>query len=160
MRHSMATTSPDRPRERRWSHSTQSAPDALTNILERYHTLVVVGLSSKPVRPSYGVAAYMKARGYRIIPVNPKETSVFGEKAFASLEDVPDPIEVVVVFRRSEYVPEIVESAIRKGAKVIWMQEGVVHEAAARSACEAGLEVIQDRCILKEYAKRFVAEGI
>jgi len=81
-------------------------------------------------------------------------------KAYASLEDVPDPIEVVVVFRKSEYVPEIVESAIRKGAKVIWMQEGVVHQAAARRAREAGLKVIQDRCILKEYAKRFVAEGI
>ena len=160
MRHSMATTSPDRPRERRWSHSTQSAPDGITNILERYHTLVVVGLSSKPARPSYGVAAYMKARSYRIIPVNPKETSVFGEKAYASLEDVPGSVEVVVVFRKSEYIPGIVESAIRKGAKVIWMQEGVIHEAAAGRAREAGLEVIQDRCILKEYAKRFVAEGI
>src|SRR5579864_754170 len=159
MRHSMATPSPDRTRERRWSHSTQSATDSIANILERYQTLAVVGLSSKPARPSYGVAAYMKARGYRIIPVNPKETSVFGEKAYASLEDVPDPLEVVVVFRRSEYVPEIIESAIRKGAKVIWMQEGVVHEAAARRARVAGLEVIQDRCILKEYAKRFVAEG-
>jgi predicted CoA-binding protein len=102
----------------------------------------------------------MKARGYHIIPVNPKETSVFGEKAHASLEDVPGPVEVVVIFRKSEYVPEVVESAIRKGAKVIWMQEGVVHEAAASRAREAGLEVIQDRCILKEYAKRFVAERI
>lgn len=160
MRHSMVTNSPDRPRERRWSHSTRSAPDALSSILERYHTLVVVGLSSKPTRPSYGVAAYMKARGYRIIPVNPKETSVFGEKAYASLEDVPGPVEVVVIFRKSEYVPGIVESAVRKSAKVIWMQEGVVHEVAAGRAREAGLEVIQDRCILKEYAKRFVAEGI
>lgn len=160
MRHSVATTTPDQPRERRWSRSMRSAPDALSSIFERYHTLVVVGLSSKPTRPSYGVAAYMKARGYHIIPVNPKETSVFGEKAYASLEDVPDPVEVVVIFRKSEYVPEIVESAIRKGAKVVWMQEGVVHEAAARRAREAGLEVIQDRCILKEYAKRFVAERI
>ncbi|MHB8653010.1 MAG: CoA-binding protein [Terriglobia bacterium] len=138
----------------------RSAPDALSNILERFHTLVVVGLSSKPTRPSYGVAAYMKARGYHIIPVNPKETSVFGEKAYASLEDVPNPVEVVVIFRRSEYVPEIVERAIRKSAKVIWMQEGVVHEEAASRAREAGMEVIQDRCILKEYAKRFVAERI
>ena len=160
MRNSMETSSPDRTRERRLSHSIRSAPDALSNILERYHTLVVVGLSSKPTRPSYGVAAYMKARGYRIIPVNLKEISVFGEKAFASLEDVPSTVEMVVVFRKSEYVPEIVESAIRKGAKVIWMQEGVVHEEAASRARVAGLEVIQDRCILKEYAKRFVAERI
>jgi predicted CoA-binding protein len=92
--------------------------------------------------------------------VNPKEISVFGEKAYSSLEDVPGSVEVVVVFRRSEYVPDVVERAIRKGAKVIWMQEGVVHEAAASRAREAGLKVIQDRCILKEYAKRFVAEGI
>ena len=129
-------------------------------MLEQYRTLAVVGLSSKSTRPSHGVAAYMKARGYRIIPVNPKETAVLGEKAYASLEDVPGPVEIVVIFRRPEHVPEIVESAIRKGAKVIWMQEGVAHEDAARRARAGGLEVVEDRCILKEHAKRFVSEGI
>ncbi len=134
--------------------------DSITAILERYKTLAVVGLSSKPARPSYGVASYMKAHGYRIIPVNPKESSVLGEKAYPSLNDIPDPVELVVIFRRPEHVPEVVETAIHKGAKVIWMQEGIVNEEAARRAREAGLSVIQDRCILKEHAKRFVAEGI
>jgi hypothetical protein len=120
----------------------------------------VVGLSSKPSRPSYGVAAYMQAHGYRIIPVNPNEHSVFGEKAFASLDDVPEAFEVVVVFRRPEFVPEVVEAAIRKHAKVVWMQEGVIHEEAAARARAASLFVIQDRCILKEHAKRFVTDGI
>lgn len=160
MRHASVTTHSSHVRERRWSHSAHSVPDEISTILERYHTLTVVGLSSKPSRPSNGVAAYMKARGYRIIPVNPNEKAVHGEKAYASLEDVPGPIEVVVVFRNSEHVPEVVESSIRTGAKVVWMQEGVVHEAAARRARESGMQVIQDRCILKEYAKRFVANGI
>ena len=160
MRHASPTTSSSQIRERRWSHSAHSVPDEISTILERYHTLVVVGLSSKPCRPSNGVAAYMKARGYRIIPVNPNEKVVLGEKAYASLEDVPGPIEVVVVFRNPEHVPEVVESSIRSGAKVVWMQEGVTHEAAARHARESGVQVIQDRCILKEYAKRFVANGI
>jgi hypothetical protein len=102
----------------------------------------------------------MKAYGYRIIPVNPNEQSVFGEKAYATLDDVPDAFEVVVIFRRSEFVPEIVEAAIRKHATVVWMQEGVIHEEAAAGARAAGLFVVQDRCILKEHAKRFVTEGI
>jgi len=135
-------------------------PDPVTIILESYKTLTVVGLSSKVMRPSYGVAAYMQTHGYRIIPVNPNETSVLGEKAYPSLDEAPDPIEVVVIFRQSEFVPDIVEAALRRGAKVIWMQEGVIHEDAARRARDAGLEVVQDRCILKEHAKRFVAEGI
>jgi predicted CoA-binding protein len=135
-------------------------PDAVMTILEKYKTLVVVGLSSKPSRPSYGVAAYMLSQGYRIIPVNPHEESVLGQKACASLDEVLEPVELVVVFRRSEFVPEVIESAIRKGAKVIWMQEGVTHDAATARARAAGLTVIQDRCILKEHAKRFVTEGI
>jgi predicted CoA-binding protein len=135
-------------------------PDPLTTILEQYKTLTVVGLSSKIMRPSYGVAAYMQTHKYRIIPVNPNETLVLGEKAYPSLDEAPGPVEVVVIFRRPEFVPDIVEAAIRRGAKVIWMQEGVIHEDAARRARGAGLEVIQDRCILKEHAKRFVAEGI
>ena len=137
-----------------------SETDPIAAMLEKYKTLAVVGLSSRSSRPSHGVAAYMKARGYRIIPVNPKEAAVLGEKAYASLDEVPDPVEIVVIFRRPEHVPEVVDSAIRKGAKVVWMQEGVAHEDAARRARARGLEVIEDRCILKEYAKRFVSEGI
>ena len=134
--------------------------DCIQTILEEYRTLAVVGLSSKPTRPSYGVSSYLMSHGYHIIPVNPHEQSVLGEKAYASLEDIPEALEVVVIFRRSEFVPEVVEAAIRRGAKVIWMQEGVIHEEAARRARQAGLQVIQDRCILKEHAKRFVCEGI
>jgi predicted CoA-binding protein len=135
-------------------------PDSITDILEKYKTLAVVGLSSKPTRPSYGVASYMKAHGYRIVPVNPNEKSVLGEKAYATLDDVPEPLEVVVIFRKSEFVSDVVEHSIRKHAKVIWMQEGVTHEEAAQRARQAGLQVVQDRCILKEHAKRFVTEGI
>jgi uncharacterized protein len=134
--------------------------DVIFSILQSYKTLAVVGLSSKPMRPSHGVAAYMQAHGYRIIPVNPREASVLNEKAYATLDEVPEAAPVVVIFRRSEFVPELVESAIRKGARVIWMQEGVIHEDAARRARAAGLEVVMNRCILKEHAKRFVAEGI
>ena len=135
-------------------------PDTIQTILEACKTLAVVGLSSKRNRASYGVSSYMQSHGYRIIPVNPNEESVLGEKCYPTLDDVPESFDAVVIFRRSEYVPEVVESAIRKGAKVIWMQEGVQHEDAAQRAREAGLEVVQDRCILKEHAKHFVCEGI
>jgi predicted CoA-binding protein len=135
-------------------------PDSIQTILETCKTLAVVGLSSKPSRPSHGVSSYMKSHGYRIIPVNPNEDSVLGEKSYPSLDDVPESFDAVVIFRRSEYVPEIVERAICKGAKVIWMQEGVQNEESARRAREAGLEVVQNRCILKEHAKHFVCEGI
>ena len=112
------------------------------------------------MRPSHGVSSYLKAHGYHIIPVNPHEQSVLGEKAYASLDDVPEAFEVVVIFRRSKYVPEVVDEAIHRGAKAIWMQEGVSHEEAANHARQAGLQVVQNRCILKEHAKRFVCEGI
>ena len=135
-------------------------PDFVTEILTRYKTLAVVGLSSKITRPSHGVAEYMQRHGYRIIPVNPRETEVLGEKAYASLDAVPEAAEVVVIFRRPQFVPEVVEAAMRKGARVIWMQEGIIHEEAAARARAAGLTVIQDRCILKEHAKRFVTERI
>jgi predicted CoA-binding protein len=128
--------------------------DSVDEILEKYKTLAVVGLSSQSTRPSFDVASYMQSHGYRIIPVNPNEVSVLGEKAYASLDDVPEPVEVVVIFRRSEYVPEVVEAAIRKQAKVIWMQEGVTHEVAAQRARAAGLTVVQDRCILKEHSRK------
>ena len=134
--------------------------DVIFSILQSYKTLAIVGLSSKPMRPSHGVAAYMQAHRYRIIPVNPNEQTVLNEKAYACLDDRPEAVPVVGIFRRPEYVPAVVESAIRKGARVIWMQEGVIHEDAARRAREADLEVVMDRCILKEHAKRFVAEGI
>ncbi len=134
--------------------------DPIQTILETCRTLAVVGLSSKPTRPSHGVSSYMKSHGYRIIPVNPGEDSVLGEKSYPTLEDVPETFDAVVIFRRSEFVPGIVESAIHKGAKVIWMQEGIEHEEAANRAREAGLEVVQNRCILKEHAKHFVVEGI
>ena len=131
--------------------------DPIREILEQYKSLAVVGLSSKIMRPSHGVSEYMQDHGYRIIPVNPREQSVLGEKAYASLDDVPEPFDTVVIFRRPEFVPEVVEAAIREGVKVIWMQEGVIHEKAAARARAAGLKVVMDRCILKEYAKRFVA---
>ena len=146
------------PRLSAWSR--QANEDPIRAILEKYRTLAVIGLSSKISRPSFGVAAYMQAHGYRVIPVNPNETSVLGEKAYCSLDDVPEVFDVVVVFRRSDAVPDVVEAAIRRGAKVLWLQEGVIHEEAVRRACEAGMAVVQDRCILKEHAKRFVSEGI
>ena len=135
-------------------------PDLIAQILERHKTLTVVGLSSKAIRPSFGVSEFIQQHGFRIIPVNPHESEVLGEKVYPTLDAVSEPTEVVVIFRRPEFVSEIVEAAIRKGSKVVWMQEGVVHGEAAARARAAGLTVIQDRCILKEYAKRFVAEGI
>ncbi len=128
--------------------------DPIQNILERGKVLAVVGLSSKPHRPSYGVARYMQLAGYHIIPVNPNEEKVLGEKSYVRLEDVPVQVDVVNIFRRSEFVPAIVESAIAVGAWAVWMQEGVIHQQAAERAREAGLQVVMDRCLLKEHAKR------
>jgi predicted CoA-binding protein len=125
----------------------------LSEILQHSHTIAVVGLSGKRFRPSYGVAEYMQRAGYRIIPVNPQEPEVLGETSYPDLDAVPEPIDIVDIFRRSEFVPAIVEAAIRKGAKVIWMQEGVVHEEAARRATAAGLTVVMDRCILKDHRR-------
>ena len=128
--------------------------DVIAEMLKRARTIAVVGLSSKKRRPSYGVSQYMQSAGYRIIPVNPNEREVLGEKCYARLEDVPEKVDIVNVFRRSELVPEVVESAIRIGARAVWMQEGVVHEEAAQRARDAGLEVVMDRCILKEHRKK------
>ena len=125
-------------------------------ILRSAHTIAVVGLSSKRYRPSFGVAEYMQSAGYRIIPVNPCEEAVLGEKAYAELAQVTDHIDIVDIFRRSEFVPEIVDTAIRMGARAIWMQEGVIHEEAAAKARGAGLEVVMDRCILKEHRRMLV----
>ena len=128
----------------------------IAELLRTARTIAVVGLSSRKFRPSYGVSDYMKRAGYRIIPVNPNESEVLGERCYPTIEDIPDHIDIVDIFRRSEHVPEIVEAAIRIGASAIWMQEGVVHEAAAQRAREAGLKVVMDRCILKDHS-RFLA---
>jgi uncharacterized protein len=125
----------------------------LKELLQKAHTIAVVGLSSSRIRASYGVSQYMQSAGYRIIPVNPNEQEVLGEKSYARLEDVPEKIDVVDVFRRSEFVPEIVEAAIRVGARAIWMQEGVVNETAAQRARDAGLFVVMDACILREHRR-------
>jgi len=123
------------------------------NLLRESKTIAVVGLSGRRSRPSYGVSEYMQSQGYRIIPVNPNEAEILGEKSWPTLDEVPERIDIVDIFRRSEAVPEIVEAAIRIGARGIWMQEGVVHEEAAAKARDAGLEVVMDRCILKEHRK-------
>jgi predicted CoA-binding protein len=123
------------------------------NLLRSAKTIAVVGLSNRRSRPSYGVSEYMQSSGYRIIPVNPNETEILGEKSWASLEEIPEHVDIVDIFRRPECVPVIVDSAIRIGAKGIWMQEGVVNDEAAGKARAAGLEVVMDRCILKEHRK-------
>ena len=126
---------------------------SIEEMLRTCRTIAVVGLSHKRFRPSYGVSEYMQSAGYRIIPVNPHEREVLGEQSYPTLDDVPDNVEIVNIFRRSEFVPEVVEAAIRKGARAIWMQEGVVHEQAAARARAAGLDVVMDRCILKEHRR-------
>jgi predicted CoA-binding protein len=125
----------------------------ISEILDSARTIAVVGLSGKRFRPSYGVAEYLQRSGYRIIPVNPNETEVLGERAYPDLDSIPDPVDIVDIFRRPEFVPAIVEAAIRKGARAVWMQEGVVHEGAARRASEAGLAVVMDHCILKDHSR-------
>jgi len=130
----------------------------IRELLKTSRTIAVVGLSSKRFRPSYGVADYMQRNGYRIIPVNPFETSILGEKCYPDLDAIPERIDIVDVFRRSEFVPEIVEAAIRIGARAVWMQEGVVHEQAAEKARAAGLAVVMDRCILKDHRRMSVAQ--
>ena len=122
----------------------------LRSILGEAKTIAVVGLSSKTYRDSYSVAKYLQAKGYRIIPVNPNETEVLGEKAYASLLDVPERVDVVDVFRRAEFTPEVAEQAVRIGAKVLWLQQGIVNEDAWRSAQEGGLDVVMGACIRRE----------
>jgi len=129
--------------------------DPITELLQRTKTIAVVGLSDSPLRPSHGVSAYMQSHGYRIIPVNPQIMEALGEKAYASLSEVPEKIDLVNVFRRSELVGEAVEEAIRLKVPAIWMQEDVVNEEAAGKARAQGIFVIMDRCILKEHRARF-----
>jgi predicted CoA-binding protein len=127
-------------------------PD-IKQMLGSYKKIAVVGMSPDADKPSHEVAAYLKRAGYTIIPVNPSCREILGEKCYPTLAEIPGEVEIVDVFRRSEFVPEIVEQAIAKGAKVVWMQEGVVNEAAAARARDAGLDVVMDRCILKEHVR-------
>lgn len=125
--------------------------EEIKEILQKYKTVTVVGLSSDPSRPSYGVSRYLKGKGFKIIPVNPKETEILGEKAYPDLSSIPEKVEIVDIFRRPEHVPTIVEEAIRIGAKVIWMQEGVINHTSAIFASQKGILVVMDKCMLKEY---------
>src|SRR2546425_9987638 len=131
-------------------------PETVKRILDECRTIAVVGLSSQPTRPSHGVAAYMQRAGYRVIPVNPNENEVLGERAYALLAEVPEKMDLVDVFRRSEEAGTAVDQAIAAGAKAVWLQEGVINHGAAQRALDAGLMVVMDRCWLKEHARRRV----
>jgi predicted CoA-binding protein len=135
--------------------ATLPASDPITDLLKHARTIAVVGLSNSPLRPSHGVSAYMQTHGYRIIPVNPQIHGSLGERAYPSLLDVKEKIDIVNIFRRPAYVEEVVDQAIQMKVPVIWMQEGVVHEKAAQKARQAGIFVIMDTCILKEHRARF-----
>jgi uncharacterized protein len=129
--------------------------DPITEILRRSKAIAVVGLSSNPLRPSHGVSAYMQSHGYHIIPVNPNIEECLGERAYRSLFEVPEKIDIVNIFRRSEFVEEVVDQAIQLKVPAVWMQEEVIHERAAEKARQAGIFVVMDRCILKEHRARF-----
>jgi len=130
------------------------SPDPITNLLLQSKTIAVVGLSSNPTRPSHGVAAYLQSVGYTIIPVNPNETVVLGQKSYPRLEDVPVPVDIVDVFRRPELVPAVADSAVAVHAQCLWLQQGITNEGAARKANAAGLLVIEDACLFVEHKKR------
>jgi uncharacterized protein len=132
-----------------------TATDEIGELLKRTKTIAVVGLSDSPLRPSYGVSAYMQSHGYKIIPVNPSIKGALGEKAVASLGEIEEKIDMVDVFRRPEYVPELVDEAIRLKVPATWLQEDVIHEEAAEKARKAGIFVVMDKCILKEHRRRF-----
>ena len=127
--------------------------EKIAELLRSAKTIAVVGLSNNPARTSNGVSAYMQSQGYRIIPVNPAISEALGEKAYPTLSEVPEKIDIVNVFRRPEHVPEVVDEAIRLGVPAIWMQEGVVHQEAAEKARQAGIFVVMNRCILKEHGR-------
>lgn len=128
--------------------------DPIADILQQTKTIAVVGLSSNPTRPSYAVAKYLQSAGYHIIPVNPNEAEVLGQKSYATLEEIPEPIDLVDVFRRSEEIPSIITSAIRIGAKFLWLQLGITNPAAAEQARAAGIPTVEDACLLIEHEKR------
>jgi uncharacterized protein len=125
----------------------------IDKILKGFHVVAVVGLSANKERPSYGVSDYLKKHGYKVIPVNPNEDTILGERCYASLTLIDEQVDIVDIFRRSEEADTIVDEAIKIGAKVVWMQEGVVNEQAAKRARGAGLEVIMDMCMMKEHRK-------
>lgn len=127
----------------------------MKEILERYKSIAVVGCSTNPEKPAHYVPKYLQEKGYKIIPVNPFANDILGEKAYPSLIEVKDRFEIVEIFRPSEETPEIARQAVKKGAKVIWMQEGIKSEEAAKLAKKAGLEVIMDKCMLKEHKRLF-----
>lgn len=129
--------------------------DPITKVLQRARNIAVVGLSDNPLRPSHGVAAYLQAQGYHIIPVNPQIEAVLGEKAYPSLLDVGEKIDIVNIFRRAEFVEDVVDQAIQLKIPTVWMQEEVIHERAAQKARQAGVFVVMDRCILVEHRARF-----
>jgi predicted CoA-binding protein len=135
--------------------ASQPVSDPITEILQRARTIAVVGLSNDPLRPSHGVAAYLQTQGYRIVPVNPQIESALGEKSYPSLLDVPEKIDIVDIFRRPEFVEEVVDQAIQLKIPAVWMQEEVIHEKAAQKARAAGIFVVMDRCILVEHRARF-----
>jgi uncharacterized protein len=128
--------------------------DPVTEVLKNAKTIAVVGLSASPLRPSHGVSAYMQSHGYRIVPVNPNIREALGERAYSSLLEVPEKIDIVNVFRRSQFVGEVVEQAIQLDIPAIWMQEDVINEPAAEKARKHGILVVMDRCILKEHRAR------
>jgi hypothetical protein len=134
---------------------TSVQSDPIAEILQRAKTIAVVGLSDNPLRPSHGVSAYLQAQGYRIIPVNPQIQEALGEKSYPSLLDVPEKIDIVDIFRRPEFVEEVVDQAIQLKVPAVWMQEEVIHEKAAEKARQAGIFVVMDRCILLEHRARF-----
>jgi hypothetical protein len=129
------------------------SPEEIKALLQRVKTIAVVGLSPKPDRPSFGVSQAMQRFGYRIVPVRPALDSALGEKAYAKLADIPFPVDLVNVFRESAAIPGVVEEALAIGAPAIWIQEGIVHDAAAEKARAAGLTVVMDRCIWKDYMR-------
>jgi predicted CoA-binding protein len=129
-------------------------PEAIKQILDNCRTIAVVGLSASPTRPSHDVAAYMQRQGYRVIPVNPNETAVLGEKCYPSLAAVPEKIDLVDIFRRSDQAGKAVDEAIEVGAKAVWLQDGVIDNEAAQRALEAGLMVVMNRCWLRDHVRR------
>ena len=128
-------------------------PDEIRALLQHVRTIAVVGLSPKPDRPSHGVSRAMQRFGYRIVPVRPAVSEVLGETAYARLADIPFPVDLVNVFREARHIPGVVEECLAIGAPAIWIQEGIVHEAAAEKALAAGLAVVMDRCIYKDYVR-------
>jgi predicted CoA-binding protein len=135
--------------------SQPAQPDLIRELLERANTIAVVGLSDSPLRPSHGVSAYMQTQGYKVIPVNPNIRESLGEKSWRSLAEVPEKIDIVNIFRRPQFVEEIVDQAIKLKIPAVWMQEEVINERAAEKARTAGIFVVMDRCILKEHRVRF-----